>query len=87
MIIKEGLALLSMPNFEFLKSDHNKWRYGQFCETKSICNYRPRSREIMYLVAPIRPSVRHRSHGSALPSAAKSKEESFSVYCVCLCVE
>ncbi len=38
----------------------------------------------MYLVASVRPSVRQRS---ALPSAAKSKEESLSVRGVGLCVE
>ena len=47
------------------------------------------AREKMYLVA----SVSHHSHaavdirGSALPIAAKSKEESLSVEGVCLCVK
>ncbi len=44
----------------------------------------------MYLVASVRLSVRRSPldiRGSALPSAAKSKEESLSVRGVCLCVE
>ncbi len=52
------------------------------------------AREIIYLVASVRPSVRPSAsaltadiRGSALPSAAKSKEESLSVQGVCLCVE
>ena len=49
-------------------------------------NYRPRSMEIMYLVASIRPSVspsvRYHSRGLALPSAAKSNRShyQFKVY-------
>ncbi len=27
-----GIEVLSMPNFEFLKSDHYWQRYGHFCE-------------------------------------------------------
>ena len=42
-VIQVATPVLSMPNFEFLKSDHYKPRYAQFCEMKSIpiCSLSP----------------------------------------------
>ncbi len=48
--------------------------------------YRPRSGEVMHLVASIRPSV-CLSALTAFASATKSKEESISVRGVCRCVD
>ncbi len=60
------------------------------CIYRKVDHYQPRSGEIMYLVASVGPFVCvcspvRTARGSALPSAAKSKEEPLPVQSVCLC--
>ena len=62
--------------------DHTKEKPGKSFLTQPTGDiYRLRSREIMYLVASVRLSVSVRSHGSALPSAAKKRK--YTKACKC----
>ena len=74
--------------FNHVNYPDNLWGNKETHNTSSCNNYRPRS-EGDNVLGSVRlsvcPSVDIR--GSALPSAAKSKEEWLSVRRVCLCVE